>query len=237
MSEDTTSLTDRIELRRFVGREFLLWLWFESELFTATLSTKTHGSFGFWLEGRLALSADRESTVIKGISPGNHREAKEALLRGKMPERMDIHLSLDAGDATFALRGDTLAISALSPPAPPEPPAAPEQAEGAPRVRRKRRPMPDAEEAAGKADDAIRERMRHAHDIEQLIEALYRDFLVLRLSPAWEAHVRPALQAWVSGREVVEDAYRAARDRALSRELVLAPRRRRTPSSALSTNG
>ena len=40
-------LVDRIEKRRFVGREFVLWLWFESELFDATLSTKEHGEFGF----------------------------------------------------------------------------------------------------------------------------------------------------------------------------------------------
>ena len=31
---------ERIELRRFVGRELLLWLWFESEVFEATLETK-----------------------------------------------------------------------------------------------------------------------------------------------------------------------------------------------------
>ena len=42
----TMQLVDRIERRRFVGREFLVWLWFESELFDATLSTKEHGSFG-----------------------------------------------------------------------------------------------------------------------------------------------------------------------------------------------
>ena len=30
------NLADRIEKRLFVGRELLLWLWFESELFEAT---------------------------------------------------------------------------------------------------------------------------------------------------------------------------------------------------------
>ena len=55
-------LVDRIEKRRFVGREFLLWLWFESELFDATLSTGAHGSFGLWLEKRLVLSAGKQST-------------------------------------------------------------------------------------------------------------------------------------------------------------------------------
>ena len=55
---------ERIELRRFVGRELLLWLWFESEVFEATLSTKTHGSFGMWIEGRLVLSAGQEVPMV-----------------------------------------------------------------------------------------------------------------------------------------------------------------------------
>lgn len=78
-----SALLDRIELRRFVGRELLLWLWFESEVLEATLATKEHGSFGLWLGGRLVLTDGRESTAIKGVSPGLHREAKEALLRGR----------------------------------------------------------------------------------------------------------------------------------------------------------
>jgi hypothetical protein len=49
-------LVDRIEKRRFVGREFLLFLWFESEIFEATLQTRKHGSFGLWLERSLVLS-------------------------------------------------------------------------------------------------------------------------------------------------------------------------------------
>ena len=32
-------LVDRVEKRRFVGREFLLWLWFESEIFETNLGT------------------------------------------------------------------------------------------------------------------------------------------------------------------------------------------------------
>ncbi len=55
-------LVDRVEKRRFVGREFLLWLWFESEVFDATLSTKKHGSFGLWIEKQIILTSGKEST-------------------------------------------------------------------------------------------------------------------------------------------------------------------------------
>lgn len=209
MSDDATSLVDRMELRRFVGREFLLWLWFESELFSATLETTEHGSFGMWVEGRLALTEDRESTIIKGTSPGFHRDAKEALLRGKTPERAAFHVSWGAGDFTFTLRGDTLAVAGLSPPAPPARDEAP--AIEAPPLRPRKKKRGGEEEGAAKADDALAERMHHARDAEALLEALYRDFLTLRLSPAWDAHVVPAIEAWAAGEDVDEDAYRAAR--------------------------
>jgi len=109
-------LADRIELRRFVGRELLLWIWLEREIFEGTLTTREHGSFGLWLEGRLVLDEAAESTIIKGTTPGLHRDAKEALLRGKTPERAGLHLSFGDHDCTLVLRGETLAFGALTPP-------------------------------------------------------------------------------------------------------------------------
>src|SRR3954447_6441950 len=107
-------LSERIEQRRFVGREFLLFLWFESEIFDATLSTKEHGSFGLWIERQLVLSAGKEVTRIKGATPANHREAKEALLRGKLPEVAGLHLSWREQDTNFVLKAEHMALSGLS---------------------------------------------------------------------------------------------------------------------------
>ena len=212
---------ERIELRRFVGRELLLWLWFESEVFEATLSTKTHGSFGLWLEGRLVLSAGQEVTTIKGTIPGQHREAKEALLRGKMPDLAAIHLSWADHDATLTLKAETLGISGLK--LPRKEPEAPPATEGittpprrAPRRRTSAPTAAAAELAASEANEELYERMRVTREIEGIVEALYRDFLALRLGPAWSEVVVPALEAWTSGDEVDADRYGAARTKALA---------------------
>src|SRR5688572_17968029 len=106
-------LIDRIEKRRFVGREFLLWLWLESELFDATLATKEHGSFGLWLEKRLVLSAGKESTKITAPLPGRGREAKEALLNVQLPESAGIRIALDEQETSFVLRADRMGVSGL----------------------------------------------------------------------------------------------------------------------------
>src|SRR5262249_25422602 len=87
-------LLERIEKRRFVGREWLLWLWFESEISEATLRTAEHGEFGLWIERVLVLSATKnEVTRIKGALPASAREAKEALLLGKLPESAGLRLT------------------------------------------------------------------------------------------------------------------------------------------------
>jgi hypothetical protein len=224
----TMPLLERIELRRFVGRELLLWLWFESELFEATLSTKEHGSFGLWLEGRLVLDEGRESTTIKGSQPGHHREAKEALLRGKTPSRVGLHVSFGDKEVTVTLRGDTLAFAGLSGPGK-KAGAEDEGGEGGddavtdltrarrPRGPRKASAAETARLAADEEHEAFYDRMHHARDVEALFEALYRDFLTLRLAAAWDRSVVPALQAWASGDRIDEDAYVAARARVLGR--------------------
>lgn len=213
---------ERIELRRFVGRELLLWVWFESEIFEATLETKAHGSFGLWLEGRLVLSAGQEVTTIKGTIPGQHREAKEALLRGKLPDRAGLHLSWGDHDSTFTLRAETMALSGLKLPRK-DSEAAPTGEGTTVPVKRPRRKAsaPTAAIAANIASDEqheeLYERMRATREIEEIVEALYRDFLVLRLGPAWSELVVPALEAWTIGDDVDADAYASARRKALSR--------------------
>lgn len=211
MSAEPINLADRIELRRFVGRELLLWLWLETELFEATLSTKKHGSFGLWLEGRLVLSEGKESTIIKGSTPGMNREAKESLLAGKMPELAGLHLSFGDHDCTLTLRGDSLAFAGLKVP---KKPREEEEApiEPAPPVRRKKKAEAEPAELV---HEEFFDRMHFAHDVEDLVDALYTDFLAVRLSPTWDAHVVPALQRWAAGKDVDADRYRAARDKAV----------------------
>ena len=60
--------------------------------------------------------------------------------------------------------------------------------------------------------------MHFARDVEALTTALYRDFLAVRLSPVWDSHVMPALEAWVAGEDVDVDRYRAARDKVVGRK-------------------
>jgi hypothetical protein len=201
---------DRIEKRRFVGREFLLWLWFESELFDATLSTREHGPFGFWLERKLVLSEGKESTRITSPMPGLGREAKEALLRGQLPDSAGIRVAWRDDETSFVFKAETLAVSGLK----------------LKTVLAKEEPNQLLEEMMGKKGgkrpkqepvdqhEVFYERMMMTAEFEELLETLYRDFLVLRLSASWQETVVPLLRSWTLGAELDISAYEQLRKQA-----------------------
>jgi hypothetical protein len=205
-------LVDRIEKRRFVGREFLLWLWFESELFDATLSTAAHGSFGLWLEKRLTLSAGKQSTRIVGPTPGFGREAKEALLAGQLPESAGVRIAWRNDETGFVLKAEQLAIAGLRlntvlDQEQEEPPSALLKAAKVKRGRgggKGKKSAPDDE-----AHEKFYERMQLTTEFEELLEALYSDFCDLRLCERWARDVVPALRGWARGEAVDGDAYAA----------------------------
>lgn len=222
-------LLDRIEKRRFVGREFLLWLWFESEIFDATLGTAEHGTFGFWIEKSFTLSIEKEATRIKGALPAASREAKESLMRGKLPEACGLHISWNGQDTTLTLKADQLAFAGLRLPTvlggEDEDEAPKLLEETTPQRKPKKRAM-RGEDPSDAAHEAFYERMNLTRELEGLIEALYRDFLALRLSDAWNDVVVPAITTWVRGDELDADAYRAA-----SREALPGAKKKRTRSA------
>ncbi len=209
-------LVDRIEKRRFVGREFLLWLWFETEIFEATLATREHGTFGLWVEKQFVVSEAREVTRIRGTQPAGGREAKESLLRGKLPEVAGLHLSLRDQESTFVLKAESLAIGTLQLPTVLGGEEQPEVLLDRPRPRPKKKTGPSVD-VGDIQREAFEERMKLTREFESLIETLYRDFLTLRLAPIWSAVVVPALKTWARGKgEVDVGAYRKARSKALA---------------------
>ena len=206
-------LADRIEKRRFVGRELLLWLWMESELFEGTLHTAEHGDFGLWLEKRLVLSAEAESTTIKAAMPGLGREAKEALRRGQLPERAGIRIARGEEETSLVVTGDTLGLRALklATVLDREEPVVGDLVD---ELAGRTRGRPKKKRADDELDDdtPFYERMSKAREVEDLLAALFRDFLALRLDARWTEVVVPTLHDWAAGTNIDVDAYRSARD-------------------------
>lgn len=185
-------LIERIEQNRFVGREFLLWLWFESQLFETNLAPHGRSSCSLWLETRITLAFEKEESVLKSAAPGAAPEAREALRQGKLPREARIRMITEDREYAWTFKADTLGLAALALPA----------------------------ELTKKDDDVhevLYERMRLVEALEATLEALWSDFLALRLSEAWDATVVPALGAFAHDEEIDEAGYTKAKQRALAK--------------------
>ena len=179
-------LIDLIESRRFLGRELLTWLWFESELGEGHVASSVLGQVPLWLESHITLEdqvTDKEQSRLRGEAPSGSPEAREALRQGKLPTQARLRIERGEQAFGFVLAADTLALSSVSIPA----------------------------LLKEEGDERAAERMHLIEELEAILATLYADFLALRLSPAWETVAVPALRAWSRGETIDEAAYRKAR--------------------------
>lgn len=177
------NLADLIEKRRFVGREFLLWLWFESELREGRFDVEGFGACELFLEGQITLTQEKEQCRLKGAAPSADPEAHQALRQGKMPTQARLRLTRGELAYAFLFSADTLALSGVKIPA----------------------------EVNDETDERFYERMYLLEDLEALLASLYGQFLGLRLCTAWETTVVPAMRAWIRGEAVDAAALRRLR--------------------------
>ncbi len=172
-----------VETNRFLGRELLLWLWFESEQNETHVRASSGASCSLWVETQITLSADEEEARIKSAMPAATPEAKQALRQGKLPRQARMHAIVEDHEFTWAWKADELGIGGLKVPA----------------------------ELKADTDryEALYERMRLVEELETVLEALLADFVALRLSPAWASSMVPLLQSWAYGERVDATAYAA----------------------------
>ncbi|APR82385.1 Hypothetical protein A7982_07734 [Minicystis rosea] len=187
-----SDLVVRIEQNRFTGREFLLWIWFESVLFETNLTPTGEPPCALWLETRMTLSFDKDESLLKTAAPGAAAEAREALRQGKLPREARIRLTSGDKEHAFLFKADMLSLSGLTIPA-------------------------ELDAKKDEVHEVLYERMRLVEALEATLEALWSDFLSLRLSEAWQTAVLPALTHFAHDQEIDEDAYTSAKRRVLGK--------------------
>jgi hypothetical protein len=188
-----TDLIERIERNRFTGREFLLWLWFESETFETNLRPAGGSPIALWIESRMTLSFEKDESVLKSASPAASPEAKEALRQGKLPREAKIRMTNGEHEFAWVFRGDTLSFASVAIPA----------------------------ELKDKGDDVhevFYERMRLLEELEAILQALWSDFLTLRLSEAWDSSIVPMLKRFAGEKRADADAYLQIKKRILTKK-------------------
>lgn len=166
-------LLDKIDRTRFLGGEFILWLWFASEVLESEVPLPDGNVGQLFLDDQLILAHPldtQEKSTLRGLSPSTTPEAKEALRQGKMPMRAHVGLNLDERNFSFSLEADPLAMTGI------------------------KLPTLVNEEI----DEQFYERMMLLDELEAIVAAQFERFARLRLSRSWSSSVLPLMQRWVA---------------------------------------
>jgi len=161
-----------INSTRFLGREFLTWLWYRSSNQDGVFQTSTGEAIELWFDATLTLEAQgevKEQNVIKAEHPTETPEAHAAILTGKVVAAARLRVVSGQKQWTFGIKGETLALSSIKIPA-----------------------LLSRED-----DDQLYERFMLVEEIEDIVNGLYQQFIELRMDDdQWRPEIQ-AIRTWV----------------------------------------
>ena len=161
---------------KFLGHEFLTWVWFVIEKQPEVLRTAAPELVSLQVGNRIVLENRRNNTVesitIKGDQPGLE-EGTLALQKGAVVT--DLNLIYKSGDQEwrFSIKGESLNLSGLKTP--------------------QTAPIENKEDMEG----AVLEKIFLYDKALALIQQLYKQFIRLRLTPKWGQEVVPKIRSWI----------------------------------------
>jgi hypothetical protein len=170
---------------RFLGYEFLTWLWFLAETSEGVVRLSADQTIELMLGERLVLTlpADGRERVICTTQANALYEARTALQQGKLVEEIQLYVKVEDNEYVFSLDSLLWALKGLKTP----------------------RQLPDSDEED--EDGKFLEKMFFIEQLSGALNGLYAMFLSQRLSAEWESDALPRLRTWIK-----ESAASAARD-------------------------
>ena len=166
---------DRASKNERLGRDFLLWLWFRSEMDECRFDLDEGGPVEIWVDRRMVLKADRGGRMEKLTCTGENyhfREARMALKDGK--DLTEILVKLRMGDHEWQFVMDSTWLNFKS--------------------------MRTPKVVLDKNEDPDGIFYEKIYLIEQgvgVMDTLFARFIKLRLSPDWKEEELPLLKEWL----------------------------------------
>ena len=177
-------LLERVESTRFLGAEFLLWLWLRAEIVDKPIALPELGEFQVWLDNQITLQSDidpNERVTVRGAAPSGSPEAREAVRAQKFPVRARIAIRNEERDFACVLVAHRYAVSGGKIPA----------------------------VLTKDSDDAFQERMTLVERLSQSLDGLYAVFLQDRLGALWKEAWEPAIVSWMEDQPIPTDVLAA----------------------------
>jgi hypothetical protein len=162
---------------KFLGDEFLTWLWFVVEQDPLILRNADPDLSSFEIGNRIVLEKKHkeafERITIKGEDAGLE-EAKVALQNGALVSELNLIYRSGQQKWQFTLKGESLNLSSLKTPKIAVP-QSPEDVEG-----------------------SVLEKIYLYDKILQFLEKLYKKFIKLRTSGRWQSHEIYLIKKWLN---------------------------------------
>lgn len=167
-------LVDLIKEKRFLGQEFLTWLWFYCERNSGLIDVKGIGGTEIWFEEQMVLDSGNESITCKGGSL-SFAEARTAVREGKKISKVRLRAALDGQEYRLTLNAETLEITGLR--------------------------LPRTLELSEEEDTGIAgrflDRVAMINEITDLIDGLFTQYLGLRLTELWPERELKDFRRWL----------------------------------------
>ncbi len=163
--------------RDFIGNEFLLWLWYHTDVESDTIQLADNSEVTLMIARTLTLECPRGQTGHETISsegPSRLPEARRAIQSGKLPRKVGLTLVRHGEQYELTLHAETLAVGSGKLPPPDE----------------------KITDARGKLDD----RANQIRGLVETLDLLYDAFGQRRFGKDWETELI-GMQKWLKREE------------------------------------
>ena len=162
---------------KFIGYEFLTWLWFVMENQPQLLRQVDNELVSLDVGNRMVLENNRnedvQSVTIKG-DPAGLEEGLLALRKGAVVTELKLVYKAGNNEWRFGLKGESLNMSSLKPP-----------------------PVGTVERSED-VEGAVLEKIFLYEKIFSLVNNIYKAFIQLRVSDRWDTETVPSIRKWIS---------------------------------------
>ena len=169
------------EEKRFLGQEFLTWLWWKSEERGGSVALEDRGDILVVFEKHMLLESGEGESAEKLICSGLQAELQEArtgLRVGKKLEQARIQLTHDAYQYNFTLTGASMDFRNV-------------------RLPKTAETEKDTANQPEEVEGAILERIFLFENLVRIVHALFAMFLQIRLGDAWRQEAE-RIRSWIS---------------------------------------
>jgi hypothetical protein len=160
---------------RFLGAEFLTWLWYAIDEEVKAIRPATRGVLT--VGDRVVLENSLSELVERVAISGENADLGEGLLalkKGALVAELRLRYVVGDREWRFALKGDTLAFSTL------------------------KTPWSSPVESPDEVEGAVLEKVGLCEEIVRLVDSLFLQFVKLRVSERWREEVVPKMKDWVN---------------------------------------